>query len=45
MGNNIVKFVSKTEQIDYLEVGGTDSEGTQSHFWDVGDVLYVHTGL
>ena len=40
VGNNIVKFVSKTEQIDHLEVGGTDPEGTQSHFWDVGDVLY-----
>lgn len=34
------KLVSKTGQNDYLEVGGTDSEGTQSHFWDVGDVLY-----
>lgn len=36
----MVQSVSKTEQSDYLEVGGADSEGTQSHFWDVADVLY-----
>lgn len=36
----MVQSVSKTEQNDYLEVGGADSEGTQGHFWDVGDVLY-----
>lgn len=36
----MVKLVSKNGQNDYLGVGGIDSEGTQSHFWDVGDVLY-----
>lgn len=51
----MVQSVSKTEQSDYLEVGGLNSEGTQSHFlgcwrcfipWVAGYhvYVYVHTG-
>lgn len=36
----MIKLVFKNVWNNYLGVGGTDSEETQSHFGDAGDVLY-----